>query len=371
MEDVIVLLEYPVLHFIKRLIPRSDHVYYANLFISFIVTSCYSFFYFPILFIFSTILYAFIRSKFHSTFNLLIIWTIFLIFFNFTSFSTKKIQFFFQFLFYRTFTISVTSEQNKKTTPQINPVPNFLNYTTYTLTIFGLFSGFFISYHNFMLLLYNKTRFEFSKQCLTLAILYIIFTYMFSTLKEYIFTLTLLCTLFAVIRRIISWKLDELSIRESTIYDISNINKRDIENFTLERVSKSEGISDWYSNYGYTLTIFWGRYFKNPLRLTNKIVMQCIIQLVNGNNFMGFLFIPELLGMMYVDRLLKVEKLKKTQKYNKLMKVIGYLQGLYISTNSLTNSSISSFIHLRRSTFFFYPLLSIVSLIISRFEFPN
>ena len=44
--------------------------------------------------------------------------------------------------------------------------------------------------------------------------------------------------------------------------------------------------------------------------------MQCIIQLVNGNNFMGFLFIPELLGMMYVDRLLKVEKLKKTQKYS-------------------------------------------------------
>ena len=358
-------MEYPILHIIKRIVRKSENIHYINLFISFFVQTSISTFYFPSLFLISTLFYAYMRSKYYKPVIVLYIWVVFLIFFNLTDFSCSLFQIFVQFLFYRTISFSVEFDNDRRDSINRHSFPNLLSYTSYTLTIFGLFSDFFITYHNFMLLLYNKHLFVFSNRYIPLALIYVTMSYLCKKLEPSLYQFTLFCTVLFVIRRIISWKIEELSIHESTISDIESINKRDFENFTLERITKSEGISDWYTNYGYTLTIFWSKYVKRPFHIKNKLVMQALIQLSDGNKMISLLFIPELMGMMYVDKLPKVKKLKAVKKYHIVMKLIGYLQGLYISINSLTSSSIESFISVRKKTLFFYPLLSIVSIILS------
>ncbi|EAX82390.1 hypothetical protein TVAG_475450 [Trichomonas vaginalis G3] len=121
------------------------------------------------------------------------------------------------------------------------------------------------------------------------------------------------------------------------------------------------GFNDWYSNFGYSMGYFWVNYVKLPLKIPSFNILIFVIANVNCKHFRTLLFIPELLLLYHVDRMPEVVKLKSKRSLFYYFKTIGYVQGLYLTVNALANSY-DEFLAIRESTFFVFPMLSLVTL---------
>lgn len=318
-ENIAAVTEYPLYMLCAMYDVKAKYIKYINIVLGLITVIYLSQFSSLFYFFIAGALYFLLKTNLNNLDVLMVLFCMVFFCFNFTSESCCPGASVLQILFYRGFSLAVDVIESQKDLDNSFKLPKPEDYIAYIFSPLGFWNCYFISYRNFQLIMKKPSTPKFLNIWFGIVVIYFVF-YNLSTYFIHLKNITpkslrgpvyIITSFFVVIKKIVQWKLTQFVVASSSILHDQYVNKDDLENAPITKLLDTMGVDEWYSNFGYTLSVFWKKYVKIPLNITNPLILYVIIAVSGCRNFRGLLFIPEIYLMMKVEASESVKALKK------------------------------------------------------------